>query len=1371
MATSDPRGSIVREDTAPGCRGRPARTRGRPVWIAGAIARAAAGVPWPRVVPTLPDALASYVPVLITRRLAADPRPLVSPTSELHPAAVLCADISGFTAFTEMLARQGPAGVEKVGSGLDGYFSRLTAIIEAHGGDVVKFAGDALTAIWLPPKGSEDLQAAALPAIVCGLAIQDSLHGYRVSDGVELSLRVGVGASRIAAVQIGGLAGRWELALTGAALADAWRAEGLAKPGEVVVAPRVWSLIEHHVRGQPAGDGYVHVEALAAAIFCSPLLRPTLPPEAEEALCGYVPAAVVIRLAAGQRGWMAELRRVAVIFIHLPTVNYATPLAEAQQAMVAVQQVIQSAEGSVTHVSVQPDGATLMAAFGLPPLAHEDDATRAIEAAQQLRAVLGRLGFPARMGVTTGKAFCGSVGGAARCEYTVLGDVVNLAARLMQATDEQRPILCDGPTFTAARAHFVFDTYPPITVKGKAQPIVIHGPAGNRLAQKGGRISTVRPTSDGPGTPRPALVGRMRERVVLIGKLHELLRDRSATVVIEGETGLGKSRLADDLLEQAGAMGVRRLIGAREAPDAAAPYHAWTPMFREIFGLDDEPGADTDPWGRVTAVLKNLVRGAAARAPLLAPALALDAAETDSTAAIAGKARAEMTRDLLTAILRGHLDDGPALLLIEDAHLVDSASWALLAQVREQVGPLLCVLVTGPIESDTDPAPSELRQVLADPATHHLLLGPLSLAETETLVCRKLGVSRAPQEVIEFVYGRAEGHPLFTEELTWALRDAGLLSIFGNECYLAPEAGDLKSAHFPDNLEAVITSRIDRLSPQLQLIVKVGSVLGRVFPLSLLRAVHPIQVDHAGLSEHLATLERRGLLILKGGSVADPTYGFKHALTQEVAYNLLPFALRQQLHQQVAEHYERVFKDRIELHYPLVAHHWYSVVAPGALVSEDQRPAPALIARATEYLQRAGDQAIRNGVGQEAVEHYSHALEVLPALPASSARTEQEIALQIGLGNALIAARGVASDEVERTFARARELCREVGETKHLFPVLFGLWTYYFVRAEHRVAHELAEQILVFAERRKERVPLLIAHRTLGTQMFHVGDLPRARAHLERAVALYAPDFDRPLAFLYRHDPRVASLSLLAICLHMQGNHAEADERSTVALAVARELGHRASLSLATGHAAILRQVAGRVTAPPELSVLHPLGVEHSNAPWDSFVQVVEAWTLAEQGQLAEASDLLRDALVELQVSGTSVFWPWVLGVYADLCARGGRQAEALGHLHEALGASQQSGARVWEAELLRRRGELLRLGTTGDVLGSHERTPEECFVAAIHRAREQGARIFELRAAQSLDGLEGRSPAATALIEETRVRLTGKLDDPALAALGGPRG
>ena len=1316
----------------------------------------------------LVDALASYVPVLVTRRLAEDPRPLATPCSENFLAAVLCADISGFTAFTELLARQGPAGVEKVGAGLDGYFGRLTAIIAEHGGDVVKFAGDAVTAIW--PLHAEDtardLQRAALPAIACGMAIQAGLHGYRFSDGVELSLRVGVGISRIAAVHVGGLGGRWEVVLTGSALAQGLTAEALARPGEVVVAPRVWPLIAEHVRGVPVGDGYVRVREIAGTITCAPLQRPAMPAAAEAALCGYVPVAVASRLAAGQRSWLAELRRVAVVFVHLPSVTYQTPLHEAQQVMAAVQQIVHSAEGSVNHVSVYTDGATLMLAFGLPPLAHEDDAVRAVEAAQQVREVLGRLGCPTRIGVVTGKAFCGSVGGADRCEYTILGDVVNLAARLMQAADEARPILCDSHTFASARAQFLFEAYPPIKVKGKAAPVAIHGPASGRLVARGGPRSISGPQAAAPGGQRPALVGRMRERVVLIGKLHELLRGRSATVVVEGEAGLGKSRLADDLLDQAEAMGVPRLIGAREAPDGAAPYHAWTPVFRPIFGLD-EPEAERDPWGHVLTVLKDLVPGAAARAPLLAAALSLDPAETERTAAIAGKVRAEMTRDLLIAVLRGHLEDGPALLLIEDAHWVDAASWALLAQVREQIGPLLCVLVTGPIESDTDPAPSELRQVLADAATHHLVLGPLSLAETEALVCRKLGVSRAPEEVIEFVYGRAEGHPLFTEELSVALRDAGLLSIIGDECYLAPEAGELKAAQFPDNLEAVITTRIDRLSPQLQLVVKVASVLGRVFTLGLLRAVHPIEADRAGLPEHLAALERRGMLLPKGGSVADPIYRFKHALTQEVAYNLLPFAQRQQLHQAIAEYHERVFKDRVELHYPLLAHHWYSVVAPAALVSEAQRPGPELVQRAVGYLQRAGEQAIRNGVGQEAALHFGRAIELLPGLPASSARTEQEIAVQIGLGNAMMAARGSASEEVERAFTRARELCREVGETRHLFPVLFGLWTYYFVRAEHRVAIELAEQLLVFAERRRERVPLLIAHRTLGTQMLHLGELPRARAHLERAIALYAPDFDRTLAFLYNHDPRVASLSLLAICLYLQGNRAEAEERCKVALAVARELGNPASVAFAIGHAAILRQLTGEALAAREQlqaqaqSLL--VGHEHVSATWHNFTQVVEAWAMAQQGQLEEALDLLREAITELQVAGMSVFWPWVLGVYADLCEHAGRREEALTHLQEAIGASRQSGARVFESALLRRRGELL----PSDGGGAGEDTQEGCFVAAIDRAREQHARQFELRAALCLAALPRRSPASEALLAECRARLAGKLDDPALARLG----
>jgi class 3 adenylate cyclase/tetratricopeptide (TPR) repeat protein len=1316
-------------------------------------------------VPPLHEALASYVPVLVTRRLASDPQPLAAPRSDAMSAAVMFADISGFTALTELLARQGPAGVEKVAAGLNDYFGQLIAIIEAHGGDVVKFAGDALTAIW-PQTDGEDgppLQRAALQAVDCAMAIQSEMHGFRISDGTDLAVRVGVGASKVAAVHIGGLAGRWELMLTGSAVLEGLRAEALAHPGHVVVAPRVWSLVEAHVRGRPLPEDYVLIDEIAAPIPREPLERPALPPEAEAALRGYVPAAVSTRLAAGQSSWLAELRRVSVLFVNLPAMSHATALAEAQDVMAAIQQIVHGCEGSVNYCSVDGHGATVMAAFGLPPLAHEDDAVRSIDAAQQLREILNRLGWQAVVGVASGKAFCGSVGGAARCAYTVLGDVVNLAARLMQAADELLPIICDNYTFTAARGQFLFEAYPPITVKGKSQPIPLHSPASGRLPNRatGRPISGPVQAAQGTGpVVRPALVGRMRERVVLVGKLHDLLRGRSATVVVEGEAGLGKSRLADDLLDQAEAMGIRRLVGAREASDAAAAYHAWTPVFRHLFGIDENT-RDADAWDKVRAEILRFAPDALLWAPLFASVLALDDADTERTAALSGKARAEATREVLVELLGAALKGGPALLLIEDAHWVDSASWALLAQVRAQVHPLLVVLVTGPVESDTDPAPPELRQLLADAGTYHLVLGPLSLAETESMVCRKLGVTRLPAEVADFIYEKAEGHPLFTEELASALRDAGLIQIWNGECFLSPEAGDLKTAHFPDNLEAVITSRIDRLSPQLQLVLKVASVIGRVFSLSLLKAIHPIEADRPGIPEHVAGLERRGLITLKGGSVADPNYSFKHALTQEVAYNLLPFAQRQQLHQAVAEYTERIYRDRVELHYPLLALHWYRVVAPGGLVSSDQHPPPELVTRAVGYLQRAGDQAFRNGAGQEAVEHYTRAIELLASLPASSERTEQEIALQIALGNAIIAARGVASDEVERTFARARELCREVGDTRHLFPVLFGLWMYYFVRADHRVSQELAEQLLVFAERRRERVPLMVAHRTLGTQLFHRGELGRARAHLERAIALYAPDFDRPLAFLYTHDPRVAGLSVLALCLFLQGSPGEADERSKVALSLARELGHAPSTAFAVDHAAILRQMAGdEPAARAQVEASAQLGREHGHNSWHSYAVVVQAWSMAEQGQVDEAIDQLRQAIVELQFAGMNLFWPWVLGVYADLCGRAGRGAEALALVTEAIGAARQSSARAWEAELLRKRGELLLAQRLAD--DGPEGSPEACFAAAIHCAREQGARALELRAAQALLCLDRRSPASAALLEETRVRLGGKLESPA---------
>ncbi|HEY8379561.1 MAG TPA: hypothetical protein VIK91_23875, partial [Nannocystis sp.] len=685
--------------------------------------------------------------------------------------------------------------------------------------------------------------------------------------------------------------------------------------------------------------------------------------------------------------------------------------------------------------------------------------------------------------------------------------------------------------------------------------------------------------------------------------------------------------------------------------------------------------------------------------------------------------------------------------------------WALLADVREEVHPLLVVIVTGPVDSDTEPAAAELREILEDAATTRLQLQPLSLTETENLVCRRLGVARLPAEVTHFIYERAEGHPFFSEELASALRDAGFITIWNGECLLSHEAGDLRTAKFPDNLDALITSRIDRLQQEHQLVLKVAAVLGRVFSLGLLRAIYPLEADKARLPEYLAALERRGLIAPKAGA-ASGTYLFKHALTQEVAYNLLPFAQRQQLHQAVAEHFERVHKARLELYYPLLAHHWYRVVASSALVPGGARPSVELIDRAVSYLQRAGDQAIRNDAGQEAVGHYTHAIELLRHLPENRERFEREIGLQIGLGNAYVATAGNGSDEVEQTFARARELCRVVGDTRHLFPVLFGLWQHYVVRAQLGVARELAEQMHEFAERSRQRVPLLVAHRAVGTQLFHEGDFERSRVHLERSISLYAPDFDRNLGHVYIHDPRIASLAILSLTLGMLGRTGEALERSRVAVALARELGHGLSTTLALVMAAILRQNLGDIDGARGLAdAVVQLKVEAHVGAWVGFADVVRAWAMSELGQVDEGLDMLRQALIELQAAGMGMLMPWVFSVLADLFMRSGRMDEADGVISEALASSQVSGARWLEPELLRQKAEIAH--AAGDAARS-----AELLLEALERARAQGAWALAIRVALAAARLEPGDPAAHERLQALAGELAGKVDEALLASL-----
>lgn len=949
------------------------------------------------VTSALLETLASYVPGLVVRHLATDSAPITTPTAENFPAAVLFADISGFTFLAERLAQHGPVGAEELTRLLNAYFGQLIDLVTAHGGDIVKFAGDALLALW-PTSETEDLATVARRAAQCGLAIQATLHDYEVAgrgldvsgmaaEEVRLSLRVGIGAGEVFTVYIGGVFKRWEFLITGAPTVQMSIAEQQAQPGQVVLSPETWALVGGQCTGillhlpPQAGkerEGYVRLEAVHNPLPPCPISSSPLVPEMETALRTYIPAAIRSRLDAGQTGWLAELRPVTVLFLNLPDLDHTTSLKQAQRVMRILQTTLYHYEGSINKLNVDDKGATLVAVLGLPPLAHEDDAVRGTQAALAMQAKLRELCLRSAIGVTTGRAFCGSVGNATRREYTVVGDVVNVAARLMQVALDD--ILCDEATYQAAQTRLAFEPLPAIMVKGKTESVAVYHPLSEaemaaRLRQRIRRRATI--------------IGRTAERAILTERLDALLSDSAGgRVVVEGEAGIGKSRLVEDALQQAQALGVTCLIGGGDAIEKSTPYHAWRPVFRQLFNLDelfDDAGAmpPTEVQRRhVLAQLEsNLVLDKPVLSmveeaeglelshlvPLLNAVLPLDLPENELTEQMTGQVRANNTHKLLLRLLQVAANQTPTLLVLEDAHWLDSASWALTHLVSQDIRSMLLVIATRPL---SDPAPLEYRQLFRSPDTRQLLLEALPPEDTLTLVCQRLGVATLPEPVAALIREKAEGHPFFSEELAYALRDAGLILIADGECHIAPDTGDLSGLSFPDTVQGVVTSRIDRLTPSQQLTLKVASVIGRVFAFRVLRDVHPIEADKMHLTDYLNALERLDITPLETPE-PDLSYIFKHIITREVAYNLMLFAQRRELHRVVAEWYERTYTDDLTPFYPLLAYHWGKT---------------EVAAKAIDYLEKAGEQALHNFANQEAINFFSQAVTLDARLEPGSDR-------------------------------------------------------------------------------------------------------------------------------------------------------------------------------------------------------------------------------------------------------------------------------------------------------------------------------------------------------------------------------------------------
>ena len=940
----------------------------------------------------LTELLASYVPKLIQKRVIANPSPIEAPVSEELQAAILFADISGFTLLTERMAEKGPTGAETLARILNEYFGQLINIIHDYGGDVVKFAGDAVIAVWpvVPDLTVSDTISRAdqwqwtMRAAECAIEVHKRLTNYKAEDA-NLYLKLAVSLGKISTVHVGGVFNRWEFLITGTPLVELGIANNIAKAGEILITPSAWKLIRNDCSAEPlefelkdtiAQGGRLESLNKPSSIFSMPQ-QLVIPDGAENSLRPYIPGAIINRLTAGQGSWIAELRRVTVLFINLPGLDQDTGLENAQAIARLIQRSVYHYEGSINKINVDDKGITIVAALGLPPFSHEDDPARGVQAALMIRRELTTLTVPSSIGVATGRIFCGSVGNDSRREYTIIGNAVNLSARLMGAASRQDeliakhgvPILCDRLTYDSAKEAVEFEPLPPQYVKGRTEPVEVFHPLE-------GKKSVIR--------SRTELIGRQEEKTLIAAALQELSRGTPhQTLVLQGEAGIGKSRLFEDLIRQAETLDVKMFIGNGDPIEKSSPYHAWRPIFNKIFAIEEllARGEFTEEiqgliQGNVLEKLAEIDPDLARYAPLVDVVLPVAIPDNELTAAMSGETRGGNVRELLARFLAYEASQAPVLIVMEDLHWFDSASWALLIDVQQKVRPLFLALNTRPL---ADPIPVQFKQILDVPGTRLLRLEAMRLDDVEALVCQRLGVKSVPPMISRLIREKSEGHPFFAEELAYALRDSGILVIQNQECRVHTRFMNFEDLTLPDTLQAAITNRIDSLNPSQQLTLKVASVIGRIFAFRVLQAIHPIEADRSALPDYMETLTRLSLTMIES-EAPDLAYIFKHAVTQEVAYNLMLFSQRRQLHQAVAEWIERNYEKNLETYYTLLAHHW----SQAAETSDALRDQHAL-RKAVQYLEQAGEQAMQNYANQEAVQFFSQALELEQKLPGPEA--------------------------------------------------------------------------------------------------------------------------------------------------------------------------------------------------------------------------------------------------------------------------------------------------------------------------------------------------------------------------------------------------
>lgn len=806
---------------------------------------------------------------------------------------MVMADLSDFTALSERLARLGEEGAERLTDIINSFFERMLKTASRHGGDTLTFGGDAILLLF---DGLEHATRAAVAALEMLRQVERAAAVETDQGKVKIGMSVGAHSDTFVIAGAGLPDERAHLIVLGQGGEQTALAEAQAGRGQLAVSAGCGELLPAGSKFEPAGDFWL-VNQLAAcalpdlAANQSPVtdeqlqrLRPFLPPYARSVGEG----------GAGHVGLAPEHRRVVIVFVDVLGLNGAIDRSGLDAAVEQLQayaamltRLAAKHQGFVVSSDIATKGSKLIITFGAP-VAHEYAPANAARFALDLNAELLASGLELnhKIGVNGGHVFAGEVGPPFRRQYTVMGDAVNLAARLMAAAEPGQALVSRNLLNYVSHTLCAREL-PPIRIKGKEQPVAVC--VLEEESATGAQIHG----SLGQGRPEGRLFGRRKELDQLARAWEQARRGKGHAILVEGEAGIGKSRLVEESLRPMSTTG-RVTRAACFEHLQAAPFTPWVEVLQAILGvLRDDPRERRT--ATVQAFIDEHLTDMAEFGALLDPLLDLALPQTEVVASLDAQSRRAKLFELITRIVTEPASHGSHVLVVEDVHWMDESSLALAGHLARRLGgtPTLLLLTTRPAGAPPD---------LGGATTTRIVLADLTESESLAMVREALGADDLPTEVGDTLYAKTKGNPLFLEEVIHSLQAPGVLERILSASSVT-RAAELAALEIPDRVQGLLMSRIDRLPPDTREVLKAGSVVGRSFDVAILDGIDDESLRQVALDQAFVELVEAALVVRDGES-SESSITFRHALVQDVAYGSLPFARRRYLHGRVARYLE-----------------------------------------------------------------------------------------------------------------------------------------------------------------------------------------------------------------------------------------------------------------------------------------------------------------------------------------------------------------------------------------------------------------------------------------------------------------------------------